>query len=177
MREIQVWIGFAPAALGEVKPDGTVRLYKREEGITGIVTALYEDSDGQLWIATDDSIMRLDTDHFLKATPAEQRDPQRRLSAIVEDNEGFLWIGAPSGLVRIHKSEFDKLGVEPSHELAYILYSTADGLDGTPLWIGTPGGARAGDGRLWFVTGSGVALVDPARFQTSSNPFPSASKA
>ncbi|PYR30525.1 MAG: hypothetical protein DMF90_27465, partial [Acidobacteria bacterium] len=51
----RVWIGLAPGALGEVKDDGTLRLYRREQGITGFVTALHEDGAGRLWIATDNS--------------------------------------------------------------------------------------------------------------------------
>ena len=45
------------------------------------------------------------------------------------------------------------------HRLQYKLYDTSDGLAGAPL--GSIRAARAADGRLWFVRGGGLTVVEP----------------
>ena len=49
--------------------------------------------------------------------------------------------------------------------LPHTLYDGSDGLRGDPFPLTAPAVARGGDGRLWFLTSDGVAVVSPERHE------------
>ena len=65
--------------------------------------------------------------------------------------------------MRLGRGEFDKAFGDGKHALQYTLYDRGDGIAGTPLASYSTGrpATRAGDGRLWFVTGLGLTVIDP----------------
>jgi signal transduction histidine kinase len=68
-----------------------------------------------------------------------------------------------SGILQLAKSEFDKASKDPSYRIRYRFFDASDGLADFPVRLGTPAAIRGGDGRLWFTTMKGVAVIDPAR--------------
>jgi ligand-binding sensor domain-containing protein/two-component sensor histidine kinase len=77
--------------------------------------------------------------------------------ALLADDQGRLWIGSNRGLFTIRRKD-----VEAGARLASIPFGCEDGM---PLeecnCISSPSGWRARDGRLWFATTGGLAIVDP----------------
>jgi signal transduction histidine kinase len=51
-------------------------------------------------------------------------------------------------------------------------YNTLDGLKGTEVVYGKPSSVRSNDGRLWFSTNRGVAIVDPLHLSSRLAPPP-----
>ena len=92
--------------------------------------------------------------------------------SIVDDDDGNVWVGvnAGSGLVRFSPREMDKVAVDRAHQIEYSLYDVSDGLQGDLHWLSRPAAVRAGDGRLWFATGVGVAIIDPRNLPRSRRP-------
>jgi len=77
------------------------------------------------------------------------------------------------GILRIDRSEFERAVTNRGHRMQYSLYGTADGLRATPVrWSGTPTSARANNGAIWFLTGSGLAVVDPGRLRYTRSVAP-----
>jgi signal transduction histidine kinase len=72
-----------------------------------------------------------------------------------------IWLAVDSGIVRIDDDVFEKAIADPSSRLRFRVYDTSDGLAGTPVFAGNRTAARTPDGRLWFVTGKGLTIVDP----------------
>ena len=91
--------------------------------------------------------------------------PAGSVTAIVEDDAGFLWVAVQgSAIVRIRRTELEKALDHASYRPHFSVYDTFDGLAGTPRWFEHRSAVRAEDGRLWFVGGRGVTVIDPATF-------------
>ena len=117
-----------------------------------------EDADGNLWFIgrgltrfKDGVFVRLSTKEGL---PAD--DPMGAL----DDGLGHLWIGTDSGIWRVSKSDIERLQRGELATLSGRMFGVADGLRSAEC-NGPEGAIRARDGRLWFATAEGAAVVDP----------------
>ena len=63
----------------------------------------------------------------------EQRMPPSVLGAMVIDDHNELWLNTDSGLLRLSQKAFDAAVEDPSRQLQYQLYDTADGVAGAPI--------------------------------------------
>jgi signal transduction histidine kinase len=72
-----------------------------------------------------------------------------------------VWTGVGAGLIRAPSTS------DAGTATDLRLFDESNGLAGLlsakPLEVGWPSAARSADGRLWFATSQGVALIDPAR--------------
>ena len=169
----RVWLGFASGQLGEIS-GGAVRLHDATEGFQpSLVHTIHEDRDGVLWFARTDGLMRFADGRFLRLT-TETGFPLRNLTGLVEDQKRNFWIGSTVGISRIDRAELMKAVGGSTEPVQYALFDRSDGIAGTPqssYSLGRPV-TRAGDGRLWFVTGAGVTIMDPKTLETVSPPGP-----
>jgi signal transduction histidine kinase len=166
----RVWLVVAGGGLGSWSADGSFKLLRASDAFNLSDLAVYEDAAGTIWFGGGDRLTRFKDG---KLTTATHRNglPNQPILAIADDREDFLWIGTSAGVVQLAKTEFERAAQDPSHQIAFKLYDSSDGLAGMPLRYGYPNAARAQDGTLWFVTGSGVAVVDPRRI-LASRPAP-----
>jgi signal transduction histidine kinase len=166
----RVWVGFWSGDL--LAFDGeTIRHYSAADGLpTGTVNVIYEDSRRNLWVGTGQGLAALRGDRFVHFEG--QGFPHSTVVSIVEEGEGLAWFGLGAGLVRINLEEFERAAADPATQLRYHFYGTEDGLPGTLGRPGTPSATRSADGRLWFTTSVGLAVVDPARLQKRPAPGP-----
>jgi signal transduction histidine kinase/ligand-binding sensor domain-containing protein len=161
-RSGRVWIGLVNRLL-MVNTDGTTKLFGREDGLgQGRVTTVFEDSRGIVWAGTGVGLSRFDGKGRFVTLPLVNRGRRQNVTAIVEDGEANLWLGVLSGIMRITRAELDRAAALPAPIVEHTIYDMADGLNGAPIWLGSPTAARGGDGRLWFVTSSGLAALNPA---------------
>ena len=63
--------------------------------------------------------------------------------------------------MRIRRSELEKALASASYRPRFSVYDAFDGLAGTPRWFEHRSAVRAKNGRLWFVGGRGVTVIDP----------------
>ena len=173
-KDRRVWVGFL---------DGTVRSYLDEESESfsveqglpggGTVTAIHEDRNGTVWVGTHRGLSRFANNRFVTLTKAEGFPGPGPVS-IVDDAQGQLWLGVTGlGILLVTPAEFDAAARDRTHPLRYRLYGPADGLRGTPVrTFGTPTVARASGGAMWFLTGNGLGVVDPARLTTRRQTAP-----
>ncbi|MCU1384649.1 MAG: two-component system sensor protein [Acidobacteria bacterium] len=158
-RQHRVWIGYDDGHVRRFS-GGRARVYASSEGLSGApVKAFHEDRFGTLWVGTDRGLSRLDGDRFTTFTVA-QGLPADFVSEIVEDDTGMFWLGTGAGIARIDPREFEKSTADPMHRIEHTLYDGSDGLRGMPAHFGNPGATRTRDGRLWFLTQNGIAIVD-----------------
>jgi len=147
----------SPAGLMYVRRPGYApRIYDPRTGTVGYVM---EDSRGHVWVGGVDGLSRLAHDRLTLVT--RRNGWPGEVKSIVEDASGLLWIGTAVGILRLDPREVDAVAVNPEHQIRYRLFNTADGVAGVPFNEGRPSGLRTSDGRLWFVTSSGVTIVDP----------------
>ena len=82
---------------------------------------------------------------------------------ILEDREGYLWLGTRRGLMRIKKTEFASVAARRKLFLRSRFFGLEAGMASEQCTgdLGTAA-AQTADGRLWFPTMEGIAMVDPA---------------
>jgi signal transduction histidine kinase/ligand-binding sensor domain-containing protein len=159
-RSGRLWTALEDGRVAVVDVSGT-RVLDRTSGLTaGVYHTIYEDNDGAIWLGATGGLSRISSSGI--ATVPTINSFPGEITAVIEDTAGVLWLGTPTGIVRLAKGEFDKAAGDAQHHLVHAVYTRDDGLAGHPLtadWGGSRA-IRASDGRLWFVTNSGVTVID-----------------
>jgi ligand-binding sensor domain-containing protein len=161
-RRARVWAGFSSGGVA-VYENGGFHTYTTAEGLAqGRIAAIQEDRSGSIWIGSAMGLTRI-RDDVLTTVARDNGLPDGIVHSIVEDDEGHLWLGvkAGAGVIRVSPGEIERAATEPGYQIDYLLYDETDGLEEL-LWPSLGRSAvRGGDGRLWFMSGSGVAVIDP----------------
>jgi signal transduction histidine kinase/ligand-binding sensor domain-containing protein len=164
-RSDRVWIALSGGLLGLIDAEHELQLFGPAGD--GSLRVVLEGRDKTVWLGGEDGLSRFDNERFVTASRLNGL-PGSAVSALVEDAEGDIWAGVGSGIIRFDPSEFDQLAAHPSHQIRYEMYDKSDGVAGEPSWFAAPSSHRGGDGRLWFVTGGGLTVLDPATTNRSS---------
>ena len=156
-----LWVGTL-GGLSKIK-DGKFQTFTTKDGLSSnTVISLYEDAAGDLWIGTNGGgLNRLRGDKFVSFT-ALSADVIYR---ILEDKQQNLWCSSNKGIFRVNKNELDK-GASP------VFYGPADGTLSECSGGGHPAGWKTGDGRMWFATIKGLAVIDPENIPLNTSPPP-----
>ncbi len=139
----------------------SVRGWSPADGLAGpFVFAIREIADGSIWIGTSGGLTRV-RDGRLASIRAEQGLPGEMVMAI-EEADGDLWIDTGSGISRLPLSELNAVADGRAARVHATTFGTRDGLPATEVVAAAqPLSARTPDGRLWFSTAGGLAVVDP----------------
>ena len=171
-RDGGVWIGtYGGLACWR---QGKLTAWTQRDGLPGnAVRSLYEDPDGALWIGTYDSgLARFKNGKFTRYTTREGLFNDG-VFQILEDAQGYLWMSSNRGIYRVRKQELNEFASGQRRDITSMAFGKNDGMRNVEcnggLW---PAGVRARDGRLWFPTQDGVAMIDPAAVTTNQQPPP-----
>lgn len=151
--------------------NGQVRRYPAKALVGAWVVSLFFDSRNALWIGTvGHGMFRLDKGQLTRYT-THQGLLDDNINSIIEDNDGNLWVGSDHGISRITRRDIDAVSASTSRTMQPITFGKTDGMKSSATNGGTqPGAWRGRDGRLWFTTGQGVAVVDPAHLLLDAGP-------
>lgn len=169
-RDGALWLGTEG---GLVKyASGRFTVFTAQNGLPNDhVWSIYEDADGVLWLGTFDAgLMRFKDGRFTSYTTA-QGLYNNGVFQILEDDRGNLWMSCYRGLYSVSKQQLNDFANGKLRAVISTAYGKADGML-TPDCNGSrqPSGVKGRDGRLWFTTVKGVAMVSPN--ETISNPLP-----
>ena len=148
---------------------GKLTRYTTEDGLpSDHVMYVYADAEGSVWAGVSGGgISRIRDGRVVSWTP-EQGIPDTTIGSILEDNEGYLWLGGDDGISRVSKAELERTAGVPGASVHAVTYGQAAGLRIPETLFGSmPCAWKARDGRLWFATIGGVAVVDPAHMPIS----------
>jgi signal transduction histidine kinase/ligand-binding sensor domain-containing protein len=156
--------------------DGQVRAsYTPAEGLgQGAVGGIQLDHDGALWAATRDGGLSRIKDGRVATLTTKNGLPCDTIHWSIEDDDRSLWLYTACGLVRINRSELEAWIADPKRRIETTLWDAADGVTLTaslPAFYNPPV-AKSADGRLWFLMGEDVAIVDPRHLAFNRLPPP-----
>jgi C4-dicarboxylate-specific signal transduction histidine kinase/sugar lactone lactonase YvrE len=156
-----VWVG-TNDGVARVVGD-SVRSWGPAHGLAGpSVLAIRELRDGTIWLGTSGGLTRV-RDGRLVPIRAEQGLPGELVTAIEEAGDD-LWIVTGRGISRVPLAELDAVADGRARRVHATTFGTRDGLPATEVVApAQPLSARSPDGRLWFSTAGGLAVVDPRR--------------
>jgi signal transduction histidine kinase/ligand-binding sensor domain-containing protein len=137
------------------------------------VRALYEEADGTLWIGSyDGGLARFKEGKFTRYNTKTGLPNDGAFQILEDDNRNF-WISSNRGIYRVSKDELNAFADGKISRVNAISYGKSDGMPNAECNGGrSPAGIRAHDGRLWFPTQDGVAVIDPREIKVNSQPPP-----
>ncbi len=164
-RDGGLWTGTYGMGLWRLQ-NGQRRLFTTADGLaSNQIRSLAEDADGTLWIGTfGGGLNVLRGNRFFSITTRDGLLSDN-ISHVEIDPRGWLWLSTTRGICRVAKSDLNDLMLGNTHFVKPVNYSVSDGLRSAQCAPGYPtsrGGVRTADGRLWFPTGQGLAVLDPA---------------
>ena len=139
----------------------------------GDIYCLHFDGDGTLWIGgADVGVMRLRADKWSSVGEA-QGLPSSGISCLLDDGLGYFWMPSNRGIIRAARRDLESVADGRLARLPCQLFNESDGLPGadSPRGYQTIG-LKDTQGRLWFATLRGVAMVDPRSILINTNPPP-----
>ncbi|MBA3441910.1 MAG: hypothetical protein H0T92_18785, partial [Pyrinomonadaceae bacterium] len=148
--------------------------FTEENGLaSNRVRSLYEDSDGVLWIGTyDGGLSRFKDGRFTIYTTAEGLF-SNGVFQILEDDRSNLWMSCNQGIYRVNHNQLNEFADGKIRKISAVSYGKEDGLLNVECNGGRqPAGVKMRDGKLWFPTQNGVAIIDPAVIPFNPQPPP-----
>lgn len=171
-RDGALWVG-GTGGLSRIDGSG-IRRWTAADGLVGtMVRALHEDPDGTLWIGTYDAgLYRLRNDQLVHFDRSDGLYDDG-VFVILEDDRGQFWMCSNRGIHRVARAELEAHAAGRLARLGGVGLNHRDGMPSSECNGGRqPSGGRTPDGRLWFPTMAGVAIVDPAEVRLSRKPPP-----
>jgi signal transduction histidine kinase/ligand-binding sensor domain-containing protein len=163
------WVG-TEKGLNHVTGTG-VRTYRRGDGLAhDIVRSLFLETNGTLWIGGG-GLTRLKEGKF-RAISAKDGLPSPTIKSLLADDLGSLWWGTARGLYRCPLSELEDLCEGRRGSISPTRFHRADGMPSNECSGAQPASWKGPDGRLWFATLNGLAVVDPGRLPRNPMPPP-----
>ncbi len=169
-----IWMGTSGGGLARYRNGTFRRLTAAEDGLPlDAVRALYVDADGWLWIGTEGrGLARLDplawsegsghSDRHIASIRAADGLFDETIHQILEDDAGRLWMSTNRGIFWVAREDLNAFAEGRADHVRSTAYTVADGLRTNEANGGVqPAGMRDRDGRLWFPTQDGVAIIDP----------------
>ena len=168
-----LWVATYGAGLFAFDDDAVRQFEYPQDLPSNQLNALHLDRQGRLWIATNDrGLAVLEGGHFGQVSTS-QGLPYALVMWLVEDPTGHLWMSTNHGLVRVATEALAQVAFGAIPKLDMQLLTESDGIRDLGFsGTGQPAGWCTRDGRLWFPSGRGLAVGDPARF--TENPPPRA---
>ncbi len=126
------------------------------------IWSLHADARNVLWAGTPRGLLRIEAG---RARTFGDRDGlfEEAVNEVQEDDLGHLWLGTGSGLYRVSSDDLNRVAAGTLALVTPARFDVTDGLC-TNRMLGNksqPAGCRTPDGRLWFPTAKGLAVVDP----------------
>ena len=168
----RLWLGFEDGEVA-VHENEEFHVYSSKDGLPGgKVLAITRDRAGTIWIGSEGGLSRFHHGRFVTLTKKNGL-PGNSVSGIAEDDEGFLWVAGALAVLRVSSQELEKALLSPSYQMQGASFDATDGLRGLPRQREPfPTAIRSTDGRFWFSTSEGVAVIDPRHLPKNIVPPP-----
>jgi ligand-binding sensor domain-containing protein/signal transduction histidine kinase len=168
----RLWVGTL-GGLG-LYESGRFKSYTTKDGLSdNVVIALYGDARGRLWVGTNGGGLNLLEGERFHVFTTRDGLPNDTVYRILGDEDGRLWMSCNKGVFSLTISELEEFAAGRSHTLSPIVYGTADGMQTRECsGGGHPSAWRDQQGRMWFSTIKGVAMIDPRGVARNEQPPP-----
>lgn len=166
-RQGNLWFGTEG---GLVKREGErFTVFTTKNGLVNDrIWSMHEDADGVFWLGTfDGGLSRFKDGRFTNYTTA-QGLYNNGVFQILEDGNGYLWMSCFRGLYRASKQQLNDYAEGKVSAIISTAFGKADGMLSADCNGGRqPSGVKTADGRMWFTTLRGVAVVNAGELKSN----------
>ncbi len=172
-----IWTSTVGPGIIRITTDGTTKHETRFTARDGLsnnpVRSIYEDEEGTMWFGTYAGGLTRFKDGKFTLYTIENGLFDDNVFTILEDGRGNLWMSCNLGVFRVSKRELNDFADGKTKSISCVSYGTADGMRTFECNGGyQPSGCKSADGRLWFATIQGAAVIDPDHIEANSVPPP-----
>jgi ligand-binding sensor domain-containing protein len=182
---------FAGHAISDITPDASGGLWVGTEGAglkrwragafeavpqggppaTSHVTTIQLEADGAMWVGTEGAgLWRLRNGSWFVFT-AKNGMFDDVVWRLLDDGRGNYWMSSNRGIWSVRHQELEQHAAGARATVESVVYGEGDGMrDRECNGAIEPSGWRARDGRLWFPTAKGLAVIDPAHLHPAQPP-------
>lgn len=171
-RQGHLWIGTYSGVTRIA--DGKFSSWTKREGMkSNRVRALHEDRSGAIWVGAYDGGLSRIKDGKVANITMDDGLFNNGVFRILEDARGNFWMICNLGIYRVSRQQLDDFADGKIRAVNSIVYGKSDGMLNPECNGGyQPAGIRARDGKLWFPTQQGVAVIDPENVPSNPRPPP-----
>jgi signal transduction histidine kinase/ligand-binding sensor domain-containing protein/transcriptional regulator with XRE-family HTH domain len=172
-----LWLGFTKGGVSYFAEGEVRQSYGPASGLgEGRISGLQLDRDGTFWASTEGGLSRVKYGR-VAALNDKNGLPCSTVHWSIEDDSHSLWLHTSCGLVRIARSELVAWTTDLDNDPNRVVHVTVfDNSDGVPSYVRGTGFAplvsKATDGKVWFATVDGAAVIDPRRISLNTLPPP-----
>ena len=169
----ELWLGFWQG--GGVSSFKAGRLRESYTAANGLaedaVQGLQIDQDGAVWVATVTGLSRIKDGSIARLT-SRNGLPCDTVFWSIKDDDGLFWLYTGCGIVSINPTELEAWITDPKRRIETTLWDAADGvrLRALAATASGPRVSKSPDGKLWFLTGEGVQVIDPCHVVVNKLP-------
>lgn len=126
------------------------------------VRAVYEDNRGTVWFGTyDGGLSRFRDGRFTNYSTTNGLH-SNGVFQILEDAHRNFWMSSNQGIYRVGRQQLEDFAEGRIASITSTFFGKSDGMLNTECNGGrSPAGIRTRDGKLWFPTQDGIAIIDP----------------
>jgi PAS domain S-box-containing protein len=167
-----LWFGFRDGGVAYFKDHRIRASYGRADGLgEGIVRGFQRDLDGGLWAATGGGLSQIKNGH-VRTLSSRNGLPCDAINWVLEDDDHFFWLYTSCGLLRIARQDLDVWVRDPRKTVQPTIFDSADGVRAISNMVATREPAKSADGKIWFLPGDGVSVIDPRHLPVNKLPPP-----
>ncbi len=166
-----LWAGTQDGGLNRIAGNVVTSFTKRNGLASDLILALHQDSSGAIWVGTAGGGLSRYKNGKWTTIGTREGLFDDNVFAILEDANGFLWMSCNKGIFRVSRQQLDDFAEGLQPKVTSIAYGRGDGMPSRECNGGTqPVAGKTPDGRMWFATVKGVAMVDPNRARAAAAP-------
>jgi ligand-binding sensor domain-containing protein len=166
-----LWVASRSSGLFRREGDRFVPFADDPDGRLAVPVALLVDHLGALWIGSSRGRLGRLAGGQLVVFGEDRPLLDEEVGGMLEDDAGDLWLAGHGGIVRVSRASLEQVVQGHRRQPRVHRFGVADGLlSGGGRYGFFPSCCRAADGRLWFATLKGLAVVDPRDLQPRPAP-------
>jgi ligand-binding sensor domain-containing protein/signal transduction histidine kinase len=168
-----IWIGTSVGPI--LYKDGAITQFGRSDGLPSTACrTIYAASNGAVWISMWNGGLSLYTGKGFFTYRQSAGLPSDDISGMVDDPaHEDLWLGSDKGVIRVSQRELNNFRFGRIQHFFGDFFDASDGLNAPGITDdGKPVATRAHDGKLWWSTDEGAAVVDPDNVVIHNRPGP-----
>lgn len=139
-----------------------IRFWTRTNDLPGSsVWCLHRDKGGTMWIGTDKGLASF-RDGRIASFGNESPIRGASIHQILEDDQDRLWFSHSRGICCARRSQLTSALDDTAQQVAWSSFGETDGMPNAhTAGESQPAGCKSRDGRLYFPTAGGLAVIDP----------------
>jgi signal transduction histidine kinase/ligand-binding sensor domain-containing protein len=168
-----VWTGLITGGIAHYRAGHVERLPSSKQAVDAPrVVNLFRGRDGVIWAATEDGLARIVNRRVAMLT-TENGLPCNSVHWIVEDDLSFYWLYTRCGLLRIARTELEGWASDPKRTVQPTSFGSTDGVQVIAIPSASrPAVTKSSDGKIWFLNGHLVSVIDPSHIRINTLPPP-----